>query len=156
MGDEENESYIAQTDKWRREKLGEVYAFNKKLEFASVPDRSLFLLQQHGISYSFNEMITIQTHDGLYDEGNKKYLMGYMPEQKFRTALPLIVHQADMMAARIEFEKDWLSQMDFIEPAKSSPTTKRERKSDGLKAIASKNTKSTTANSVFDNLFLKS
>ncbi len=31
-----------------------------------------------------------------------------MPEQKPRTSLPYILHQADMMAARIEFEKEWL------------------------------------------------
>jgi len=75
MGDEEHDSYIPQTDNWRKEKLGEDYMFNTKLPFASVPDRGLFLLQSHGISYTFNEMITIQTHDGLYDEANKKYLM---------------------------------------------------------------------------------
>ena len=108
MGDEEHESYIEQDDKWRREKLGEDYKFNNKLAFASVPDRGLFLLQDHDIKYTFNEMITIQTHDGLYDEGNKKYLMSYSPEQKPRTSLPFIVHQADLMAARIEFEKEWL------------------------------------------------
>ena len=34
MGDEEHESYIPQTDKWRREKLGEDYMFNKALPFA--------------------------------------------------------------------------------------------------------------------------
>ena len=34
MGDEEHESYIPQTDKWRREKLGEDYMFNKALQFA--------------------------------------------------------------------------------------------------------------------------
>ena len=108
IGDEENESYIPQTDKWRQEKLGEDYMFNNKLAFASVPDRGLFLLQSHDIQYTFNEMIAIQTHDGLYDEGNKKYLMAYMPEQKPRTALPFIVHQGDLMAARIEFEQEWL------------------------------------------------
>jgi hypothetical protein len=108
MGDEENESYIPQTDQWRKDKLGEDYMFNTKVQFASVPDRGLFLLQSHGISYSFNEMIAIQTHDGLYDEGNKKYLMAFMPEQRPRTSLPYIVHQADLMAARIEFEKEWL------------------------------------------------
>jgi hypothetical protein len=111
MGDEENESYIPQTDNWRREKLGEDYMFNTKVPFASVPDRGLFLLQSHGIQYTFNEMITIQTHDGLYDEANKKYLMTYMPEQKPRTALPFIVHQADFMAARIEFEREWLPKL---------------------------------------------
>jgi hypothetical protein len=31
-----------------------------------------------------------------------------MPEQKPRTSLPFILHQADMMAARIEFEVEWL------------------------------------------------
>ena len=108
MGDDQHEAYIPQTDQWRKDKLGEDYMFNTKLAFASVPDRSLFLLQSHGIPYSFNEMVAIQTHDGLYDEGNKKYLMSFMPEQKPRTALPLILHQADMMAARIEFEKEWL------------------------------------------------
>ena len=111
MGDEENESYIPQTDKWRRDKLGEDYMFNKKVPFASVPDRGLFLLQSHGIQYSFNEMLAIQTHDGLYDEANKKYLFAFMPEQKPRTSLPFIVHQADLMAARVEFEREWLPKL---------------------------------------------
>ena len=108
MGDEEQESYIPQTDNWRREKLGEDYMFNNKIPFASVPDRSLFLLQSHNIKYNFNEMVAIQTHDGLYDSANDKYLKGWLPEQKPRTALPYILHQADMMAARIEFEREWL------------------------------------------------
>jgi hypothetical protein len=107
MGDEEHEAYIPQTDNWRKEKLGEEYMFNKQLEFASVPDRSLFLLQSNGINYSFNEMIAIQIHDGLYDDANKKYLMTFAPEQKPRTALPYIIHQADMIAARVEFELFW-------------------------------------------------
>tara|TARA_R110001606_G_scaffold157084_2_gene299994 strand:+ start:207 stop:986 length:780 start_codon:yes stop_codon:yes gene_type:complete len=108
MGDEENESYIPQTDKWRRDKLGEEYMHSKKLAFASVPDRGLYLLQAHGIKYTFNEMIAIQTHDGLYDSANEKYLKSFMPETKPRTPLPFILHQADLMAARIEFEREWL------------------------------------------------
>ena len=108
MGDEDHESYIPQTDQWRKDKLGEDYMFNNKLAFASVPDRGLFMLQSHGIQYTFNEMLAIQTHDGLYDEANKKYLMTYMPEQKPRTCLPFVLHFADMMAARIEFEREWL------------------------------------------------
>ena len=108
MGDDQHESYIPQTDQWRKDKLGEDYMFNNKLAFASVPDRGLFMLQSHGIQYTFNEMLAIQTHDGLYDEANKKYLMTYMPEQKPRTCLPFVLHFADMMAARIEFEREWL------------------------------------------------
>jgi hypothetical protein len=111
MGDEEEESYIPQTDQWRKDKLGEDYMFNTKVPFSSVPDRGLFMLQSHGIQYTFNEMVTIQTHDGLYDEANKKYLLNFMPEQKPRTSLPFILHQADLMAARIEFEREWLPKL---------------------------------------------
>lgn len=111
LGSETEDSYIPQDDKWRREKLGEDYKFNTKVPFASVPDRGLFMLQSHGIQYSFNEMIAIQTHDGLYDDANKKYLMAYMPEQKPRTSLPFILHQGDLMAARIEFEREWLPKL---------------------------------------------
>ena len=120
MGDEEHESYIPQTDQWRKDKLGEDYMFNTKLPFASVPDRGLFMLQSHGIQYTFNEMLAIQTHDGLYDEANKKYLMTYMPEQKPRTCLPFVLHFADMMAARIEFEREWLPKFNRETPAKKN------------------------------------
>ena len=108
IGDQENESYLPQTDQWRRDKLGEDYMFNDALAFASVPDRGLYLLQSHSIQYSFNEMVAIQTHDGLFDEGNKKYLVSFNPAQRPRTALPYILHQADLMASRIEFEREWL------------------------------------------------
>ena len=111
MGDKENEAYIPQTDQWRKDKLGEDYMFNTKVPFASIPDRGLFMLQSHGIQYTFNEMLAIQTHDGLYDDANKKYLFSYMPEQKPRTSLPFILHQADLMAARIEFEREWLPKL---------------------------------------------
>ena len=142
MGDEDNESYIPQTDKWRKEKLGEDYMFNKKVPFASVPDRGLFLLQSHGVSYSFNEMIAIQTHDGLYDEANKKYLFAFMPEQKPRTSLPFILHQADLMAARIEFEKEWLPKLkgeSNVEEPKNNYTlkSKTSAKSKALNTIKS-------------------
>ena len=142
MGDEENESYIPQTDQWRKDKLGEDYMFNKKVPFASVPDRGLFLLQSHGIQYTFNEMLAIQTHDGLYDEANKKYLFAFMPEQKPRTSLPFILHQADLMAARIEFEREWLPKLkeeNSVEPQKKNYTlnTKTNSKSKALNTISS-------------------
>ncbi len=151
MGDSEHESYIPQTDKWRREKLGEEYMHNKAIAFSSVPDRGLFLLQEHDIKYTFNEMVAIQTHDGLYDSANEKYLKSFMPETKPRTSLPFILHQADMMAARIEFEIEWLpkfknnvdvSKENFTLGNKSQTSTKNKAlgsiKSEGLKNIFDK------------------
>jgi hypothetical protein len=156
MGDEEHDSYIPQTDNWRREKLGEDYMFNTKLPFASVPDRGLFLLQSHGISYTFNEMITIQTHDGLYDEANKKYLMTYLPEQKPRTSLPFIVHQADLMAARIEFEREWLPKLQGnVETSKKSFTLENKKtapSTPATKAKALSSVKSEGLKNLLDNL----
>jgi len=138
MGDKEHEAYIPQTDNWRRDKLGEEYMFNKKLAFAAVPDRGLFLLQQHDITYTFNEMIAIQTHDGLYDSANEKYLKAFMPEQKPRTSLPFILHQADMMAARIEFEQEWLPKFskDSVAAPKKNYTLNNNIKSSKAKALS--------------------
>lgn len=108
MGDENHEAYLPQTDNWRKEKLGEDYIFNTELEFMSVPDRGLYLLQTHGIEYTKNEYLAIKLHDGIYDDANKPYLMGWLPGQKLRCALPHIIHQADFLAAKIEFEREWL------------------------------------------------
>jgi hypothetical protein len=131
IGDEKHESYIPQTDQWRKDKLGEDYMFNEALAFASVPDRSLFLLQQNSIPYTFNEMVAIQIHDGIYDEGNKKYLATFNPGQKPRTSLPYILHQADLMASRIEFEREWLPKFrgeKKVEVKASKPTIKQQPK----------------------------
>ena len=134
MGDADHVAYIPQDDKWRREKLGEDYKFNTQLAFASIPDRGLFMLQSHGIQYSFNEMLAIQTHDGLYDDANKKYLFAYMPEQKPRTSLPFILHQADLMAARIEFEREWLPKLKGnLEGQKDNFTLNATKKSNPTK-----------------------
>ena len=107
IGTETEEAYVPQQDQWRKDKLGEDYMFNDKIPFSSVPDRSLYILQSNGIRYSFNEMIAILTHDGLYDDSNKKYLVNYKPEQKPRNSLPYILHQADLMASRIEYEREY-------------------------------------------------
>jgi len=146
MGDEENEAYIPQTDEWRRNKLGEDYMHNDKIAFASVPDRGLYLLQSHGIQYTFNEMVGIQTHDGLYDEANKKYFMGFTPEVKPRTSLPYILHFADMMAARIEFEREWLPKFKNgtakatpIKKTTNTPSATKQKALSGVRSEGLKN-----------------
>ena len=153
MGDENNESYIPQTDKWRREKLGEDYMFNKQVPFSSVPDRGLFMLQSHGVIYTFNEMLAIQTHDGLYDAANEKYLKAYMPEQKPRTSLPFILHQADLMAARIEFEREWLPKLNgSLEEQKENFTLNDKPKSTSKQQKALGSIKSEGLKNLLDNL----
>ena len=152
LGDKDHDAYVPQTDQWRKDKLGEDYMFNKQLAFCSVPDRGLFLLQQHDISYTFNEMIAIQTHDGLYDDANVKYLKTFLPEQKPRTSLPYILHQADLMAARIEFEQEWLPKLkgeNSVEKQKPQFTLKSKA---NVKSKALNNISSPGLKDMLDNL----
>jgi hypothetical protein len=37
--------------------------------------------------------------------------MGFTPETKPRTSIMYVIHQADLLAARIEFEKEWLPKL---------------------------------------------
>lgn len=143
MGDETHESYLPQTDEWRKKNLGEDYIFNTELEFMTVPDRGLYLLQTHGIEYTKNEMLAIKLHDGIYDDANKPYLMGWLPGQKLRCALPYIVHQADFLASKVEFEREWLPKfkgnLDSKTPSTTLPnkTKKPSIKTKTLSSVAS-------------------
>ena len=140
MGNGEEMAYLPSKDDWRKKNLGEMYQYNKKLAYMSVPDRSIKLLVDHDIKLTENEWMCIKLHDGLYDQANEPYLKNYMPEQKPRTSMIFIVHQADLMAARIEFEHVWLSK--FNEEVLDKPKAKKldvktkalgSMKSEGLK-----------------------
>jgi len=154
FGTFEQEAYLTQTDQWRREKLNEQYMFNDRLEFMSVPDRGLFILSELGISVTKNELLSIKLHDGLYDEANKPYLMSWAPETKPRTSLIYIIHQADLMAARIEFEREWFPKL--LGPkveTKSNFTIKKEEKKTPIRTKALSNIKSSGLNDVMSSFF---
>jgi len=105
IGTEDAEQYIVNDSEWHRKNLGKLYKYNPDNAFMPVPERSLFLLQARGILVSFNEYLAIRIHDGLYDDANKPYYISHSKESKLRSNLPIIIHHADHMASRIEFEK---------------------------------------------------
>ena len=77
-------------------------------------------------------------HDGLYDSANEKYLKSFMPETKPRSSLLFILHQADMMAARIEFEIEWLpkfTQNSVATPKKNYTLTSNQKGNSKQKAL---------------------
>ena len=104
MGQQEGEYYQPNASQWHIDKLGQVYKFNTDIPAMKIPERALFLLQQIGCKVSQNEYIGIKIHDGLYDESNKPYFMSRTADSKLKTNLGYVMHQADSMAARIEFE----------------------------------------------------
>lgn len=105
IGTEEAEQYQVNDSEWHRKNQGKLYKHNSVNPFMTVPDRSLFILQGRGIPMSLNEYLGIRLHDGLYEEANKPYFLSHTKEAKLRTNLPIVLHHADHMAARIEFEK---------------------------------------------------
>lgn len=118
IGTEDAEQYIVNDSEWHRKNMGKMYKYNPINPFMLVPDRSIFLLQQRGIKMSLNEFLAIKLHDGLYDEGNRPYFISNSRESKLRSNLPIILHHADHMAARIEFELWNQSQNEFSKPKK--------------------------------------
>ena len=104
IGTEEAEQYQPNDSEWHRKNQGKIFKYNPENPFMTVPDRGLFLLQQRGIKVSFNEYLAIKTHDGLYEEANRSYFISHSKESKLRSSLPILLHHADHMASRIEFE----------------------------------------------------
>lgn len=117
LGLDNKPRYVPNDSEWHVKNQGANYKPNTELPFLPVQDNSLFILQKAGIQLTLNEFIAIKTHDGLYDDANRAYLISGQNESKLRSCLPLILHQADLMASRIEWEKEWLSKMG--EPAKA-------------------------------------
>ena len=105
IGDEDNEMYIPQDSDWHRKNQGAMYKMNPLPDFMLIPDRSLFLLQQRGIKVSLKEWFGIKLHDGLYDESNRPYYITYDKNSRLRSNLPYILHQADSIAAKVEYEQ---------------------------------------------------
>jgi hypothetical protein len=126
IGTEEAEQYIPNPSEWHRKNQGKIYTNNPANSFMTVPDRSLKLLADRGIAVTDNEWFGIKLHDGMYEEANKPYYINYNPESSLRTNLPYILHQADMMASKVE--KDLMSkvpQAQSMAPKTSVKPTKR-------------------------------
>jgi hypothetical protein len=97
---DEGPYYLEQDSDWHR-KRGELYRQNDNLQYFKAPERGLFLLQKFGIEITQNEWLAIKLSDGIYDEGNKSYLINFAP-YAMKTNLPYIIHWADHISSRVE------------------------------------------------------
>jgi len=132
VGDLEQEHYIPNPSDWHRKNQGKNYTSNPNLQFMSPPDRGIWILNQYGIKITTNEMLGIKLADGMYDDGNIQYLKTFSIEKRLKSNLPYIIHQADMMATRIEYER-WVNYKKIegstiSGPKKPNLTEKADRK----------------------------
>mgnify|MGYP003658097145 CR=1 FL=1 len=79
-----NEVYQVETSDWHRKNMGRLYKHNENIPFTMVPDLSIWLLQEHGVSMSWNEYQAIKIHDGMYDDSNKPYFVATIEYEQWR------------------------------------------------------------------------
>ena len=104
LGDGDKENYIPQTDKWRQDKLSEMYTYNSDLDFMLVPDRSLYILQKFGIRVNQKEWLGIRLHDGVFDKANEAYFFSHMESSRQKTSIVSVLHSADFLASKVEYD----------------------------------------------------
>ena len=134
MGDGDRPNYIPQTDKWRQDKLSEMYTYNPDLDFMLIPDRSLFILQKFGIKVSQKEFLGIRLHDGVFDKANEAYFFSNVESSRQKTSIISVLHSADFLASKVEYDM-WKRNSGSTEPkvVKSAASTgKRVNSSEGL------------------------
>ena len=105
VGDLEQDYYIPQDSEWHRKNRGEIFKHNPALQYMTVTDRAIFILNHFGIKMSQWEYIGLRLTDGMYEEANKSYYMSYNPDWSLKSNIAYILHQADMMATHIEFDE---------------------------------------------------
>ena len=114
VGNLSEDYYVQETSKWHIEHQLKYFKKNIQIPFMRLQDRTLWLLQKYQIDLSENEYITILVHDGLFDEGNKTYYTQYEANQKFTTSVPYMLHHADMLSTRLEFEQWYIPYIDEL------------------------------------------
>jgi hypothetical protein len=105
LGSNDQPVYIPNQSQWHRENQGLMYNYNPNVTHMRIADRSLFVLHKYGVEVSENEYLAIKLHDGLYEESNKPYYITYNKDTELRSNIAYILHQADLMASRIESSK---------------------------------------------------
>lgn len=121
IGTKTDEYYIPCQEEWMRKK-GQEYVMNPNIQYMKVAERSLMILQQSQISVTENEYLAIKLHDGLYEDANKAYYISYSEDMQLKTTLPYILHQADLMCAKIEGQANSPKQIKMT-PAKTGNKT---------------------------------
>ena len=105
VGDLDHDYYIPNDSDWHRKNQGSIFKHNPEIEYMTVTDRALWLLQHFGVSMTQNEFIGLRLTDGMYEEANKSYYVAYQPERQLRSNIAYILHQADMLATHVEYDE---------------------------------------------------
>lgn len=132
IGNLKEDHYIVQDKQWYIENRKEYYKSNPNIQRFEHSHRSIWILNQYEIKMSEQEFIAIMIHDGLYLDSNKSYFVQYAEENVLKTNLSLILHQADFMSYRIEYEQYRSEQNKSV---KNSQIKKNQNDEDKIKNL---------------------
>lgn len=99
------EFYQPNDSDWHRKNQGRLYKANPNVPWMKTHDVTLYLLNHYQVPFTLNEMLGMRLTDGMFEESNKQYLSGFDLSSKLRNTMPYILHHADIMAFRFEFER---------------------------------------------------
>jgi len=153
VGDLEHEYYLVQEDDWRRKKLNEWFTQNPEMQYMSVTDRALWLLQHFDVKISQLEFLSIKVSDGMYDESNQQYLKTFKPENSFHSSLPYLIHWADHMATRAEYTEWKYGETKSKENVQKAVTNIKDAVSKEVKKVETSTERKESAKDLFDELF---
>ena len=96
IGDENSDLFVEQDSSWHREKLGQMYKYNENLGRMSISHRTLWLLQNFGVSLTSDEWLAIQLAQGSHFEENRFYV-GNEPTLALalQQAKSMVIHKFD-------------------------------------------------------------
>ena len=105
VGDMDKDYYVPQESEWHRKNRGEIFTHNGELQYMTVTDRAIYLLNQFQVPMTENEYVGLRLTDGLYEEANKSYYISYNPDWALKSNIAYVLHQADLMATKIEYDE---------------------------------------------------
>lgn len=117
--------YVKQTSSWHQEKLGEYYKHNDKLDYMSVTDRSLYVLQKYQVPISNSVWKAIKLSDGIFEDGNASY---YKRPSESQDILYYIIHFADWMSTVAEKQHFLQEQNTPVKKETDPPHTEKHLK----------------------------
>ena len=109
VGSVNDDWYKKNDSEWHVKNQGKIYKSNPNLHWMEIHDRTFFLLNHFGVSCSEEEYLAIRLTDGLYDSSTESYYKSFNPENQLKTFLPHILHQADFMASKYEYNR-WVNE----------------------------------------------
>lgn len=141
VGNHDQDFYVTNDSEWHQKNRGMIYKLNPEIVNMRHEERTIWLLNYYGIKISENEYISIIVHSGPGTESNKFYYDNFTEEKHLKSELPYILHTADFIAWRIEYN-DYKKNKTKYEMASS---IEKENEKVGLNKI--------DANAMFNKLF---